>query len=434
VLGALDGAGPGLVSASESLKSPAQAPKRDRMSAIELATVSPPARAARPVREALLEIRSRHLAKPTLWQRLCAEDPGRAGEAYLEHQLALSECLSTTMAKSRDADELMRAVVAELQATLDLYLVEIQRLDDDGVLRIVASAGPLAAEDERFLITEQPIDVGVNGRVARTQVPAVITDTRLDPDYVVRDSETDPGSELSVPIRLGAETWGVLSLEEVRTGAFDASDATLIRTVATQLGVALNRIAIYGELEDALTTTLSVLAGAMEMRDPYTAAHERAVAGLAIAIANELGLEPAERQAIHYAALTHDIGKISVPSEILLKPGSLTANEWAIMRHHTIVGAEMLAGIAFFADVHPLVRGHHERWDGGGYPDRLAGAAIPLGARILCVCDSFNAMITDRPYRAAMGQQAASAELRRCSGSQFDPAVVTALERVLGIA
>ncbi len=338
------------------------------------------------------------------------------------------------MAQSRDAEELMRAVVAELQATLDLYLVEIQRLDGDGILRIVASAGPLAAEDERFLITEQPIDAGVNGRVARTQIPALITDTRLDPDYIVRDSETDPRSELSVPIRLGTETWGVLSLEEVRTGAFDASDATLIRTVATQLGVALNRIAIYGELEDALTTTLSVLAGAMEMRDPYTAAHERAVGGLAIAIANELGLEPAKRQAIHYAALTHDIGKISVPSEILLKPGSLTADEWAVMRRHTIVGAEMLASIAFFADVHPLVRGHHERWDGDGYPDRLAGTAIPLGARILCVCDSYNAMITDRPYRAAMSPQAALAELRRCSGTQFDPAVVTALERVLGIA
>ncbi len=125
--------------------------------------------------------------------------------------------------------------------------------------------------------------------------------------------------------------------------------------------MALHPIAIYGELEDALTTTLSVLAGAMEMRDPYTAAHEQAVARLAAGIAAELGLDPAERQAIHYAALTHDIGKISVPSEILGKPGALTDDEWAVMRRHTIVGAEMLAGIVFFAEVHPLVRGHHER-------------------------------------------------------------------------
>ena len=226
----------------------------------------------------------------------------------------------------------------------------------------------------------------------------------------------------------------MLSVEEVRTNAFADFDATLIRTLATQLGVALHRIAIYGELEDALTTTLSVLAGAMEMRDPYTAAHEQQVAGLAIRIADELGLAPDERQAVHYAALTHDIGKISVPSEILGKPGALDPDEWAIMRRHTIVGAEMLAGIPLFADVHPLVRGHHERWDGGGYPDGLAGIKIPLGARILCVCDSYNAMITDRPYRPAMSAAEARDELRRCAGAHFDPVVVQALERVLDAA
>ena len=100
------------------------------------------------------------------------------------------------------------------------------------------------------------------------------------------------------------------------------------------------------------------------------------------------------------------------------------------MRRHTIVGAEMLERIPFFQDVVSLVRGHHERWDGGGYPDRLAGTEIPLGARILCVCDSFNAMTTDRSYRAAMTESEAMAELRRCAGAQFDPAVVRAIARV----
>jgi putative nucleotidyltransferase with HDIG domain len=123
----------------------------------------------------------------------------------------------------------------------------------------------------------------------------------------------------------------------------------------------------------------------MEMRDPYTAEHEQAVAALAVEIAEDLGLEPVHRQPVRYAALTHDIGKISVPSEILGKPGALSEAEWAIMRRHTIVGAQMLARISFFAEVHPLVRGHHERWDGAGYPDGLRGAEIPLGARILCV-------------------------------------------------
>ena len=171
------------------------------MTATEFATAAAPG--PLPVRQALLEIRARHLARPTLFERLSQADPERARQAYLEHQLAISERLSATMAGARHAEELMQAVVQELQSTFDLYLVEIQRLDPDGVLRIVASSGPLASEDERFLISEQSVSTGVNGRVARTRVAALINDTRLDPDYIVRDADTDPGSELSVPICLG---------------------------------------------------------------------------------------------------------------------------------------------------------------------------------------------------------------------------------------
>jgi putative nucleotidyltransferase with HDIG domain len=336
------------------------------------------------------------------------------------------------MASARDAGELARSVVDELQRTFDLYLAEIQRLDADGMLRIVAAAGPLAAEGQRFLIAEQPITAGVNGRVARTRTTALISDTRLDADYIVRDRDTDPLAELSLPIIVNGIVWGVLSLEEVRPAAFDGGDASLMRTVVSQLGVALHRIAIYGELEEALVTTLSVLGAIMDLRDPYTAEHEQAVAELAVRTAAELGLDPDAQQAIRYAALTHDIGKITVPPEILGKPGPLDDAEWRVMRGHTLVGADMLARISFFADVHPLVRSHHERWDGSGYPDQLRGAEIPIGARILCVCDSYNAMVTSRPYRAGMSVETALAELRRCAGTQFDPGVVAAFERAAG--
>jgi HD-GYP domain-containing protein (c-di-GMP phosphodiesterase class II) len=343
----------------------------------------------------------------------------------------MSERLSATMAGARHADELMRSVVDELQCTFDLYLAEIQRLDSDGVLRIVAAAGSLAAEEQRFLISEQPIATGVNGRVARTGTMALISDTREDADYIVRDPHTDPQSELSLPIIVDGRVWGVLSLEEVRPAAFDGGDASLMRTVVSQLGVALHRIAIYGELEEALVTTLSVLGAVMDLRDPYTAQHEQAVAELAVRTAAELGLDHAQQQAIRFAALTHDVGKITIPPEILGKPGPLDDAEWQIMRGPTIVCADMLARIPFFEHVHPLVRSHHERWDGNGYPDALRGPEIPIGARILCVCDSYNAMVTSRPYRAGMSPGTALEELRRCAGSQFDPGVVTAFARAL---
>jgi putative nucleotidyltransferase with HDIG domain len=377
-------------------------------------------------------LRAGHVASPGLRERLRFTDPAHAGQSYLEEQLALSERLAAAMTVAVDATELCREIVTELHETFGTYLAAIVRLDPDGQLRTVAAAGPLAAGLGIFLLAELPADRGVMGRVARTGVPAVVNDTGIDPDYIVRDPATDPRSELAVPIRVDGRVWGVLNLEELAPRAFEPSDATLMRTVASQLGVALHRIGIYQELERALVTTLTVLGAAMEVRDAYTASHEEAVAELAASIAAELGLDPAQQRAIRYAALTHDIGKLSVPNEILHKSGPLDDAEWEVMRRHTVVGAEMLARIPFFEDVVELVRGHHERWDGGGYPDGLAGSAIPAGARILCVCDSYNAMTTNRPYRAAMTRAAALEELRRCSGAQFDPEVVAAMERVLG--
>lgn len=392
---------------------------------------SAPLAAPDPMRDSLLEIRDEHASAPGLRERLGGADPEAARRAYLEEQLAMTERLTAAIASAMEVDQLTREVVTELHETFGVYLVVVQRLDPDDVLRIVASAGPLAQQGGRFLLTEQPIGLGVNGRVARTGEVARVGNSATDPDYLSRDPETDPLSELSVPIRVDGRIWGVLNLEEVRADAFDHGDETLMRAVANQMGIALHRIRIYGELEQALVTMLTVLGAAMEARDAYTAQHEEAVAELAVLIAAELGVDPVQQRAIRYAALTHDLGKLAVPNEILHKPGPLTEAEWEIMRRHTIVGSEMLARIPFFDDVHRLVRGHHERWDGGGYPDGLRGEAIPVGARILCVCDSFNAMTTSRPYRVAMSQEAAVEELRRCAGSQFDAEVVAALRRVL---
>ena len=382
----------------------------------------------------LTQVRVPRVAVPSLRERLRCADPARAGESYLEEQLALTERLAAAMTVAVDAVELCRLVVNELHGTFGTYLAAIVRADDDGTLRTIAAAGPLAADIGTFVLSEFPIDRGVMGRAARTGRTELVNDTSLDLDYLIRDPASDPRSELAVPIRVDGRVWGVLNLEELPGDAFEDSDAMLMRTVANQLGVTLHRIGIYEDLERALVATLTVLGAAMEVRDAYTALHEEAVAELAAAIAAEMGLDPAQQRAIRYAALTHDVGKLSVPNEILHKAGPLDESEWEIIRRHTVVGAEMLSRIPFFEDVVELVRGHHERWDGGGYPDGLSGTRIPVGARILCVCDSYNAMITNRPYRVAMTPGAALEELRRCSGEQFDPEVVAAMERLMGPA
>jgi diguanylate cyclase (GGDEF)-like protein len=233
----------------------------------------------------------------------------------------------------------------------------------------------------------------------------------------------------------------------------DAGDADALLRVADQAQYLAKRLGrnqargaadpaaatLDGDLQDASRDAVATagaadaLATLVAARDQRTGAHAHAVAQLALRLAVALGLGAEEAHMIGVAGRLHDIGKVAVPDAILQKAGPLTDAEWAIMRTHPSVGAEVLACIPALRPLGPLVRAHHERWDGAGYPDRLAGDAIPLGARILGVVDAYTAMTVDRPYRAARSAAYASAELRRGAGAQFDPTVVAAFERVLAL-
>jgi putative nucleotidyltransferase with HDIG domain len=182
------------------------------------------------------------------------------------------------------------------------------------------------------------------------------------------------------------------------------------------------------ELSHTYRGTALVLANVVEADDAYTGMHSEGVVALALDVADELGLSSVERRNVEFSALLHDVGKIAVPKEIINKPGPLDDDEWAIMREHTVEGQRLLDQVGgFMRDVGRIVRASHERFDGGGYPDGLAGEAIPLEARVISCCDAFSAMTTDRSYRKARSASAALEELRRCSGAQFDPRVVDAV-------
>jgi HD-GYP domain-containing protein (c-di-GMP phosphodiesterase class II) len=168
--------------------------------------------------------------------------------------------------------------------------------------------------------------------------------------------------------------------------------------------------------------------------EPSAPAHARLVDALSADAAVLFGMPAGNRKALHLGALLHDIGKLAVPHAILGKPGALTASEWRVMREHPAAGVRLLAGIVDDDAALAVVHCHHERWDGGGYPRRLAGDEIPLGARIVAVADAFHAMIETRPYRAAVTRRAAIAELRANAGGQFDPACVDAVCAAIGSA
>jgi len=351
-----------------------------------------------------------------------------AGEvAYLREQLRLAARLTARLTTKSDVEELAQMVVDELHETFAFYLAAIQRLDDDGVLRLVAGRGPLAEVMTEFLLTEQPVSEGINGRVARSGHTVLVTDTRADPDYIVRDPKTDPRAELAVPVLVDGSVWGVLNIEATDLGALAEADAALVEAIATSFGVAVHRARLVADLEGAFTTALAALTSTVEAKDDYTACHGEDVAVLAERIALRMSLSSAQARDVRYAAMLHDIGKVAVPSEILLKPGPLTDDEWVAMRKHAAIGGELVGRIEAFAHLAPAVRASHERWDGGGYPDGLAGDAIPLAARIIAACDTYDAIITDRPYRAARPPREACAELRRVAGSQLDSRVVSAV-------
>jgi two-component system, cell cycle response regulator len=209
----------------------------------------------------------------------------------------------------------------------------------------------------------------------------------------------------------------------------EAADATAALALVDQRMYAAKR----GGRVSVVAQTRDVLLRAVEERNPALGGHVGDVAGLAVLVGEFLGLDAEQLGQVRAAAELHDVGKLAVPDAILDKPGPLTPDEWTFMHRHTIVGERILHAAPALADVAPLVRASHERWDGAGYPDGLAGTQIPLGARIVTLCDAWDAMVSDRPYRAALSPDDALEELQRCSGTQFDPTVVRAFEQVLAL-
>jgi diguanylate cyclase (GGDEF)-like protein/putative nucleotidyltransferase with HDIG domain len=344
-------------------------------------------------------------------------------------RLASASRIALKLAPLHEEAQIAKTAIDELDESFELHLVAIHMVEEDASLTMIAAAG-VATDDPT--IRARSAERGLPGRAVSSGEPILEVDVATAAGSGLH-SVPGAGSELATPIRVDGEPWGVLELVHKDRDGLDFIDLLFADTIAAAIGAAIHRTKLYAELEGAFMRTLAVLSDALEAKDSYTAAHAREVADLAVEVGGALGMQTDERRTLSYGALLHDIGKIGVRSEILHKPSQLTAAEYEEMKEHTVVGARMLERIPYFSNVHPLVRCSHERWDGDGYPDGLSGSAIPLGARVIGACDAFHAMTSDRPYRKAMSPQQAVAELERCSGTQFDPAVINALITVLDI-
>jgi putative nucleotidyltransferase with HDIG domain len=233
-------------------------------------------------------------------------------------------------------------------------------------------------------------------------------------------------------MQVDGEPYALIEIYDRAGRVFRADELRLAGALAAEAGTMVSRARMAERLEDAYFATLGTLAAALEAKDAYTNDHAGQIAELAGRVCDQLGLDADASRVIRLGALLHDIGKIGIPEAILRKPGALSDEEMVIMQRHPDIGARILEPVPYFADLVPLVRSSHERWDGRGYPDGLAAEEIPLGSRVIAVCDAFHAMTEDRVYRPGLPTATALAEIERCAGTQFDPACVQAMIAAVG--
>jgi hypothetical protein len=288
------------------------------------------------------------------------------------------------------------------------------------------------ADDAALLFRSKPdgtafAAVATHGASAR-RLGGPLLERALTAGETVASDDGDGYTQAAAPLAWGGSIRGVLVMGGSSSSRrFGRPDLELLSQLADLTSVALDDAARSERLEEIVDAGVAALVRAVDMRDDYTGRHSESVGELARRVGERMGMHGFELWLLELAARLHDVGKIGVPDAVLNKPGPLDESEWVLMRRHAELGAEMVSKVPGLEAVAPLVRAHHERWDGRGYPDGLASTGIPLASRVIAACDSFQAMTAERPYRAALDVDEALAELAAGSGSQFDPEVVTAL-------
>jgi diguanylate cyclase (GGDEF)-like protein len=364
---------------------------------------------------------------------------GHASVALVNAQLYEAQRREAENAKA------LLELARELAGTRDLETV-LRRVVD-GTARILASrAVSVWLPSERAEVLECRA-IAIDGMEtsaapgARLAAGAAAPFARLTEPFLVPRDEVPPalarallGSNaegLAIAPLITDAGWGSLSVAVSDAQAFDGGRLELLGGIANQAKLAITNASGFESLERTFVSTVEALANALEANDEYTSSHARWIRDTALNVGTELGLDAAALKRLELGALFHDIGKIGIPAAILAKPGVLTHDERHLIQRHPELGERILGPIEQLAGVRPIVRACHERWDGRGYPDGLAGEEIPLEARIIFACDAFHAMTTDRPYRRRLSAETALERLAEGAGTQFDPAVIDVCLRVL---
>lgn len=370
------------------------------------------------------------------WQAAAALENGRSYEAQGRRAAELEALyeLSRRLRYVRTADKMYSIVVDHAVRLLRADHGALGLLSPDGEVLNNAHTWGIAAEHAGS-------SVAVSSQLARlfsTAAPLVTADLSAEQAVMFGGPTTHQaiGPFAAVALRAEQDVIGTLSVGRARGALrepFVEADVRLLKSIAEMAGTAIHRSRLHQDLQESYFDLVRTLVRALDARDAYTSGHSERLAEWCEATARLLGYHDDEQiQLIRWGALLHDIGKIAVPDAILRKPARLTDDEWAVMSEHPVTGEAILKPIERMRGVSQVLRHHHERWDGTGYPDGLRGETIPLSARILAVVDAYSAIRDERPYKRARSHEEAMAELYRSAGTQFDPWVVEAFARMLG--
>jgi len=351
----------------------------------------------------------------------------------------VSEAVSAAVGRDELLNMVLRMALVQTGATRG----SIMLLDEaGGQMEIVTSVGLT----EEIVRTMHPqVGEGIAGKVAQSGQPVLVTNIDEHPEFSglarnYRDKsfmsvplERDE-TVAAVPVKASRRVIGVLNVHRKGTGdAFSEDDLRLLCILANQAAVSIENARLLDDLENTYMSAFGSVALLLEAKDPYTQGHTERVTALCAELGRKLGMDEQQLHDLIIGARLHDIGKVGIPESILNKPGRLTEDEWLIVREHPVVADRVLAPVLFLQGARPIVRGHHERLDGKGYPDGLTAEQLSLGQKIIIVADAYDAMSSSRSYRAALSEQQIRQELRSNTGTQFDAEVVDALLELLRV-
>lgn len=343
-------------------------------------------------------------------------------ESYEE--LSLLYKFSSNITVNQPAEDFLSESCAELREVLNLKWLALQL--DESLERLPEQAGRLMTAGATGCESQLLARIGKRllSRLDASGQPVVIDDTTtLDVPLLSRVTS----NLLMVPLVADGQTLGLIYGGEKTDGTHISSvDSKLCASLAGSISIFLENLALYGDMQGMFLGTLHALTSAIDAKDSYTRGHSERVALMSRMLAEQVGLDEATCERVYIAGLVHDVGKIGVPEAVLCKPGRLTDDEFELIKMHPEIGARILSDIRQMQDLIPGVLYHHERWDGRGYPHQLAGEAIPMFGRLICLADSFDAMSSNRTYRKSLSHEDVVAEIARCGGQQFDPELADA--------